>query len=59
MVALEEAGLPPDHPALVEAAEWLLENQIVGPGDWMLKTPGVMPGGWAFEFRNDFYPGRG
>jgi squalene-hopene/tetraprenyl-beta-curcumene cyclase len=56
MVALEEAGLPPDHPSLVEAADWLLENQIVGPGDWMLKTPGVLPGGWAFEFRNDFYP---
>ena len=56
MVALEEAGLPPDHPALVQAAGWLLENQIVGSGDWMIKTPGVMPGGWAFEFRNDFYP---
>src|ERR1700674_618423 len=50
MVALEEAGLPPDHPALIEAADWLLEKQIVGPGDWMVKTRGVMPGGWAFEF---------
>ena len=56
MVALEEAGLPPNHPALIEAASWLLENQIVGSGDWMLKTPGIMPGGWAFEFRNDFFP---
>jgi squalene-hopene/tetraprenyl-beta-curcumene cyclase len=56
MVALEEAGLPPNHPALVEAADWLLQRQISGPGDWMRKTPGVMPGGWAFEFRNDFYP---
>jgi squalene-hopene/tetraprenyl-beta-curcumene cyclase len=56
MVALEEAGLPPNHPALVEAATWLLDKQILGSGDWMLKTPGVMPGGWAFEFRNDFYP---
>jgi squalene-hopene/tetraprenyl-beta-curcumene cyclase len=56
MVALEEAGLPPDHPALIEAASWLLENQIMGPGDWMVKTPGIMPGGWAFEFRNDFFP---
>jgi len=56
MVALEEAGLPPNHPALVEAASWLLKKQICGSGDWMLKTPGVMPGGWAFEFRNDFYP---
>jgi squalene-hopene/tetraprenyl-beta-curcumene cyclase len=56
MVALEEAGLPPDHPTLIEAASWLLENQIMGPGDWMVKTPGIMPGGWAFEFRNDFFP---
>ncbi len=56
MVALEEAGLPANHPALVQAASWLLDNQIVGPGDWMLKTPGALPGGWAFEFRNDFYP---
>jgi squalene-hopene/tetraprenyl-beta-curcumene cyclase len=56
MVALEEAGLSPEHPALVEAARWLLKNQISGPGDWMLKTPGTLPGGWAFEFRNDFFP---
>ena len=56
MVALEEAGLPANHPALVRAAGWLLDNQIFGPGDWMVKNPGVEPGGWAFEFRNDFYP---
>jgi squalene-hopene/tetraprenyl-beta-curcumene cyclase len=56
MVALEEAGLAGNHPALIEAASWLLENQIAGPGDWMLKTPGAVPGGWAFEFRNDFFP---
>ena len=55
MVALEEAGLPPDHPALVKAAAWLLDKQIVGPGDWQVKNPGVMSGGWAFEFRNDFF----
>jgi squalene-hopene/tetraprenyl-beta-curcumene cyclase len=56
MVALEESGLPADHRALIEAANWLLKKQVVGPGDWMVKTPGVLPGGWAFEFRNDFYP---
>ena len=56
MVALEEAGLPPNHPALVEASRWLLKRQISGPGDWMKKVPGVQPGGWAFEFRNDHYP---
>ncbi len=56
LVALEEAGLPADHPALVKVAEWLLKNQILGPGDWQTKNPDAAPGGWAFEFRNDFYP---
>ena len=56
MVALEEAGLPANHPALVRAASWMLDNQILGSGDWQVKNPGVEPGGWAFEFRNDHYP---
>lgn len=56
MVALAEAGLPPKHPALVKAADWLLDNQILGPGDWQLKHSGAPSGGWAFEFRNEFFP---
>ena len=56
MFSLQEAGLPPDHPALVKAAGWLLDRQVLGSGDWQVKNPGVAPGGWAFEFRNDFYP---
>jgi len=56
MVALEEAGLPPDHPALVGAAQWLLGKQLLGPGDWQVKNPRAGAGGWAFEFRNDAYP---
>ncbi len=56
MVALEEAGLPPGHPSLVQAARWLLDKQLLGPGDWQVKNPDAAPGGWAFEFRNDFYP---
>jgi squalene-hopene/tetraprenyl-beta-curcumene cyclase len=56
MVALEEAGLPPDHPALVKAADWMLSKQVLGPGDWQVKNNDAEPGGWAFEFRNDFYP---
>jgi squalene-hopene/tetraprenyl-beta-curcumene cyclase len=55
MVSLEEAGLAPDHPALLKATDWLLEKQIFGPGDWQKKASGP-PGGWAFEFRNDWYP---
>jgi squalene-hopene/tetraprenyl-beta-curcumene cyclase len=56
MVALEEAGLPPDHPALAKAAEWILSQQVLGPGDWQVKNKDAEPGGWVFEFRNDFYP---
>ncbi len=56
MVALEESGLPPDHPALIRAARWLLDKQVLGPGDWQVKNPDAEPGGWAFEFRNDFFP---
>ncbi len=56
MYSLEEAGLPPDHPALVKAASWLLDRQIVGPGDWQIKNKDAAPAGWAFEFQNDFYP---
>src|SRR5215472_3930704 len=56
MVALQEAGLPADHPALVKAADWLLGKQILGGGDWQIKNQDAEPGGWAFEYRNDFYP---
>ena len=56
MVSLEEAGVAPDHPALVNAAEWILSKQILGPGDWQVKNKDAEPGGWAFEFRNDYYP---
>ncbi|MGH9342337.1 MAG: squalene--hopene cyclase, partial [Terriglobia bacterium] len=56
MAALEQADVPPDHPALVLAAQWLLEKQVMGSGDWQVKNPDLCPAGWAFEFRNDFYP---
>jgi squalene-hopene/tetraprenyl-beta-curcumene cyclase len=56
MTALQEAGLPADHPALVRSAGWLLENQVLGSGDWQVNNRDAQPGGWAFEFRNDFYP---
>jgi squalene-hopene/tetraprenyl-beta-curcumene cyclase len=56
MVSLEEAGVAPDHPELVRAAEWILSKQILGTGDWQVKNKDGEPGGWAFEFRNDHYP---
>jgi squalene-hopene/tetraprenyl-beta-curcumene cyclase len=56
MVALADAGLPADHPALQSAARWVLDEEIRGPGDWQVQRPGLAPGGWAFEFDNDGYP---
>ncbi|HLK75533.1 MAG TPA: squalene--hopene cyclase [Streptosporangiaceae bacterium] len=56
MIGLADAGLPPDHPALVRAGQWVLGEEIHGPGDWQVRRPDLAPGGWAFEFDNDNYP---
>ena len=56
LIALRDAGLEADHPALVSAARWVLEEEIRGPGDWQVRRPALAPAGWAFEFDNDGYP---
>jgi len=56
MIALLDSGLTTDHPALIRAGEWLLEEQVLTGGDWQVKAKTVPPGGWAFEFHNDIYP---
>jgi squalene-hopene/tetraprenyl-beta-curcumene cyclase len=53
--ALIEAGLGPEHPALRQAASWLLGKQTNRDGDWSQRN-GAPPGGWYFEYRNEFYP---
>ncbi|MFJ6777825.1 squalene--hopene cyclase [Streptomyces yangpuensis] len=55
-IALADAGVRPDHPALVRAADWMLGEEITRTGDWAVRRPGLAPGGWAFEFHNDTYP---
>jgi squalene-hopene/tetraprenyl-beta-curcumene cyclase len=55
VVALRDAGLPPDRPAMIAAAEWLLEEEVRVQGDWAVRRPDLEPGGWAFEFENDNY----
>jgi squalene-hopene/tetraprenyl-beta-curcumene cyclase len=55
-VALEDAGVPGGDPALVQAAEWLLGEQVHDSGDWAVRRPDLEPGGWSFEFANDNYP---
>jgi squalene-hopene/tetraprenyl-beta-curcumene cyclase len=54
--ALLDSGLASDHPALVKAAEWILQEQVTEYGDWKFKCPDTPPGGWAFEFFNEGYP---
>ena len=58
IVALLEAGVPSDHPALLKTGRWLLKKQITEiKGDWAVKCKkDVEPGGWSFEFENDFFP---
>lgn len=55
-VALRDAGLPPDHPALMSAARWMLDEEVRVPGDWSVRRPNLTPGGWGFEYANDNYP---
>jgi squalene-hopene/tetraprenyl-beta-curcumene cyclase len=52
-ICLRESGLPPDHPALVNCAKWLIKKEIRFRGDWQYKNPAdIEPSGWAFEFEN-------
>ncbi|BAZ31023.1 squalene/oxidosqualene cyclase [Cylindrospermum sp. NIES-4074] len=56
MRALIDSGVAPDHPAVVQGGEWLLNKQILDYGDWAVKNHQGKPGAWAFEFENRFYP---
>ena len=55
-LALADADVAPDHPALRRAADWLVGQEITVTGDWAVRRPDLAPGGWAFEFENDNYP---
>jgi squalene-hopene/tetraprenyl-beta-curcumene cyclase len=57
VICLHESGLPAEHPALKQAAEWLLNKEIRFRGDWHYKNPAnVEPSGWVFEFENKWNP---
>ena len=56
-ICLREAGLPENHPALVQATEWLISKEIRFRGDWYYKNPvDVEPSGWVFEHHNKWNP---
>src|ERR671937_2632447 len=56
VLALRDAGVSADHPALQAAGRWLLAEEVTVKGDWAVRRPDLAPGGWAFEFENDLYP---
>jgi squalene-hopene/tetraprenyl-beta-curcumene cyclase len=56
LIALRDAGLPDDDPAIDRAAHWLLSDEITHRGDWAVRRPDLPASGWAFEFANDWYP---
>lgn len=55
-IALADARVDEDHPALNRAVRWLLDKEVRGPGDWSLRRKGVEPSGWHFQYRNELYP---
>ncbi|GLY92808.1 prenyltransferase/squalene oxidase repeat-containing protein [Actinoplanes sp. NBRC 103695] len=56
VVALTDAGLAGDHPAVGAAADWILAEEVRRTGDWAVRRPYGRAGGWSFEFDNDVYP---
>jgi squalene-hopene/tetraprenyl-beta-curcumene cyclase len=56
VLALHDAGADPADPALVRAAGWLLDREVLARGDWAVRRPRLAPGGWSFEFANVNYP---
>lgn len=55
-IALRDAGVPADAPALRKSVGWLLSKEVRVPGDWTARSRNKQPGGWYFEFNNAFYP---
>jgi squalene-hopene/tetraprenyl-beta-curcumene cyclase len=56
LVALADAGVKGEDPAVASAVDWLLAEEVRVRGDWAVRRPTLQPGGWAFEFANDNYP---
>jgi squalene-hopene/tetraprenyl-beta-curcumene cyclase len=56
IISLVESGVPPEHPALRQAINWLLEKEVRIRGDWAVNNPHPEASGWAFEYNNVYYP---
>jgi squalene-hopene/tetraprenyl-beta-curcumene cyclase len=56
VIALAESGVPPEHPSLRGAADWLMSREVRVRGDWKVNNPHSEASGWAFEYNNVYYP---
>jgi len=56
MIALQEAGVEADHPAMLKAADWVMGRQCLEIGDWKVFTPEAEPGGWSFFYHEPWHP---
>ncbi len=55
-IALRDAGVSREHPAIAKSVAWLLSKEVRTKGDWSVLKPHMEAGGWFFEFNNEFYP---
>jgi squalene-hopene/tetraprenyl-beta-curcumene cyclase len=56
LIALADAGLTDNEPAVAQGVRWLLDKEVRQRGDWSMLLPKLEPGGWFFEYRNSLYP---
>lgn len=54
--SLQEAGMPPDHPVIQKASDYLVSKQQKLRGDWAIHAPNTVAGGWGFSDSNHFVP---
>ncbi|QAY65941.1 squalene--hopene cyclase [Paenibacillus protaetiae] len=54
--ALQEAGVPADHPAIQNASAYLLGKQQYKRTDWAVHNPIDIAGGWGFSDSNTLNP---
>ncbi|MBM7563455.1 terpene cyclase/mutase family protein [Paenibacillus sacheonensis] len=54
--ALQNAGVPAEHPAIAGAGAYLLDRQHTALGDWKRNVRRPMAGGWGFSDVNTINP---
>src|ERR1041385_6399257 len=55
LISLAESGVSPEHPALLKAADWLINKEVRIRGDWAVNNSHPEASGWAFEYNNVYY----